>query len=161
MDYSAYGGKARSGVSERFDVVYHLYSTTKGGGALPLHVRVPENETVPSATSVYPGANLQEREVYDLYGIKFDGHPNLRRVLTWEGFNGHPLRKDWKEAYFDDDAKPFRSRHPNGDYEWHEDKIPWGKNTHLPRRLGPGHLEGAGHLCAGQPGARSRTTGRI
>ncbi len=66
MDYSAYGGKARSGVGERFDVVYHLYSTSKGGGALPLHVRVPENETVPSATSVYPGANLQEREVYDL-----------------------------------------------------------------------------------------------
>ena len=137
VDYSAYSGKLRGGLSDRFEVVYHLYSTTKGGGALPLHVRVPESDTVPSATSVFPGANLQEREVYDLYGIKFEGHPNLRRVLTWEGFNGHPLRKDWKETYFDSDAKPFRSRHPNGDYAWHEDKIPWGKNTTYPAGWDP------------------------
>ena len=75
-------------------MVYHLYSTSKGGGPVRLHVRVPENETLPSATGVYPGANLQEREVYDLYGITFEGHPNLRRVLTWEGFHGHPMRKD-------------------------------------------------------------------
>jgi NADH-quinone oxidoreductase subunit C/D len=137
VDYSAYSGKQRGDVGERFEVVYHLYSTKKGGSALPLHVRVPESETVPSATTVYPGANLQEREVYDLYGVKFDGHPNLRRVLTWEGFEGHPLRKDYKEAYFDADAKPFRSRHPNGHYEWHEDKIPWGKNTTYPAGWDP------------------------
>ncbi len=73
VDYSAYGGKLRSGVGERFEVVYHLYSTKKGGGPLVLHVRVPQDETLPSATGVYPGANLQESEVYDLYGIKFDG----------------------------------------------------------------------------------------
>lgn len=137
VDYSAYKGKLRGDVSERFDVVYHLYSTSKGGGALPLHVRVPENETVPSATSVFPGANLQEREVYDLFGIRFEGHPNLRRVLTWEGFEGHPLRKDWKEAYYDSDAKPFRSRHPNGHYSWHEDAVPWGKNTTYPAGWDP------------------------
>ncbi len=136
-DYSAYKGKARAGISERFDVVYHLYSTRKGGGHVALHVRVPESETVASATSVYPGANLQEREVYDLYGIKFAGHPNLRRVLTWEGFHGHPMRKDWKEAYFEEEAKPFKSRHPKGDYVWHEDKVPWGDNNTYPAGWDP------------------------
>ena len=111
-DYSAYGGKLRADYSERFDTVYHLYSTSKGGGHISLHVRVPSDDTVPSAISIYPGANLQEREVYDLYGIKFAGHPNLRRILLWEGFNGHPMRKDWKEAYHEGDIKPFKSRHP-------------------------------------------------
>ena len=136
-DYSAYKGKLRPAGSARFDVVYHVYSTHKGGGPITLHVPVPRNETVPSATSVYPGANLQEREVYDLYGIKFAGHPNLRRILLWEGFNGHPMRKDWKEAYFEEEAKPFKSRHPNGDYQWHEDKLPWGKNTTYPAGWDP------------------------
>ncbi len=137
VDYSTYKGKLRSGVSERFDVVYHLYSTQKGGGPVRLHVRVPENDTVASATSVYPGANLQESEVYDLYGIKFEGHPSLRRVLTWEGFNGHPLRKDWKEAYLEEETKPFKSRHPGGDYHWHEDKLPWGDNNTYPANWDP------------------------
>lgn len=137
VDYSAYGGKLRDGVGERFELVYHLYSTQKGGGPVVLHVRVPESETVASATGVYPGANLQECEVYDLYGIKFEGHPNLRRVLLWDGFNGHPMRKDWKEAYHEADAKPFRSRHPQGDYQWHEDKVPWGKNATYPAGWDP------------------------
>src|SRR5215207_2124247 len=56
VDYSAYRGKARAGITERFDVVYHIYSTKKGGGPVRLHVRVPESETVPSATGIYPGA---------------------------------------------------------------------------------------------------------
>ena len=137
VDYAQYKGKLRTGAGERFDVVYHLYSTEKGGGPIALHVRVPRNETVPSATAVYPGANLQECEVYDLYGIKFQGHPNLRRTLMWEGFQGHPMRKDWKEAYYEEDAKPFRSRHPGGDYVWHEDKLPWGKNTTYPAGWDP------------------------
>ena len=137
VDYSTYKGKARAGISDRFDVVYHIYSTKKGGGPVRLHVRVPESETVPSATSVYPGANLQEREVYDLYGIKFEGHPNLRRVLTWEGFHGHPMRKDWKEPYFEEESKPFKSRHPEGNYVWHEDKLPWGDNVTYPAGWDP------------------------
>jgi len=141
VDYSAYKGKLRSDVGERFDVVYHLYNTKAGGGSLPLHVRVPENETIPSATSVYPSANLQEREVYDLYGVKFDGHPNLRRILLWEGFDGHPLRKDYKEAYYEADVKPFKSRHPKGEYQWHEDKVPWGKNTIYPDGWDPDSWE--------------------
>ncbi len=137
VDYSAYKGKLRAGVSERFETVYHLYSTKKGGGPVVLHVRVPRNETVPSATLVYPGANLQECEVYDLYGIKFAGHANLRRTLLWEGFNGYPMRKDWKEAYFDEESKPFKSRHPVGNYAWHEDKLPWGGNQTYPAGWDP------------------------
>jgi NADH-quinone oxidoreductase subunit C/D len=137
VDYQTYKGKARTGIAERFDVVYHIYSTQKGGGPVRLHVRVPESDVVPSATGVYPGANLQEREVYDLYGITFEGHPNLRRVLTWEGFHGHPMRKDWKEAYFEEETKPFKSRHPEGDYAFHEDKLPWGDNTTYPAGWDP------------------------
>jgi NADH:ubiquinone oxidoreductase subunit D/NADH:ubiquinone oxidoreductase subunit C len=136
-DYSAYKGKLRGGIGERFDMVYHLYSTKRGGGHVALHVRVPKNETVPSATSVYPGANLQEREVYDLYGIKFAGHPNLRRILLWEGFHGHPMRKDWHEAYYEEEGKPFKSRHPAGAYVFHEDKVPWHKNTTYPAGWDP------------------------
>jgi len=133
VDYSAYKGKFRTGISERFDTVYHLYSTSRGGGPVRLHVRVPNDTlTVPSATGIYPGANLQEREVYDLYGVRFEGHPNLRRVLLWEGFHGHPMRKDWKEAYFEEEIKPFKSRHPGGDYLWHEDKLPWKSNSTYP-----------------------------
>ncbi|MCX6045072.1 MAG: NADH-quinone oxidoreductase subunit D [Chloroflexi bacterium] len=137
VDYSAYAGKARAGIKERFDTVYHLYSTQKGGGHINLHVRVPEGDSVPSATSVYPGANLQECEVYDLYGIKFEGHPNLRRVLLWEGFNGYPMRKDWKEAYFEEENKPFKNRHPAEGYFWHEDKLPWGSNSTYPEGWDP------------------------
>jgi len=141
VDYLNYGGKLRADFGERFDVVYHIYSTSKGGTHIKLHVRVGENEDgefiVPSATSVYPGANLQEREVYDLFGIKFDGHPNLRRVLMWEGFEGHPMRKDWKEAYFDEETKPFKSRHPAKGYEFHEDSLPWGSNSTYPAEWDP------------------------
>ena len=114
---------------------------------------LPADDTVPSATPVYPGANLQEREVYDLYGITFDGHPNLRRILLWDGFEGHPMRKDWHEAYYEGDAKPFRSRHPKGEYAFHEDKLALGEEHDLSGRLGPGLMAGAGGLRACEPGA--------
>ena len=74
---------------------------------------------MPSLCGIYPGADFQEREVYDMFGIRFAGHPNLRRILLWEGFQGHPMRKDWKEAYFDEETKPFKNRHPGGHYIWH------------------------------------------
>ncbi len=67
---------------------------------------------VPSLTSIYHSANFQEREVWDLFGIHFEGHPDLRRILLWEGFEGHPLRKDYREPYYEEDQKPFRSRWP-------------------------------------------------
>jgi NADH/F420H2 dehydrogenase subunit C len=81
---------------DRFEVVYHLYSTSKEGGPVILKVHAQrENPEVPSVVGVWPAANWQEREAWDLMGICFSGHPNLTRVLMWEGFEGHPLRKDF------------------------------------------------------------------
>ncbi len=136
-DYLSYQGKTRDPEAPRFDVVYHLYATARGGGALTLHVPVPGEGAVPSVTDIYPGANLQEREVWDLYGIQFTGHPNLRRILLWEGFAGHPMRKDWHEAYYEEAQKPFKSRHPRADFARGEDKVPWGKNTRYPENWDP------------------------
>lgn len=80
---------------ERFDVVYHLYSIPRGR-RLRLKVSVPEsNPVVPSVVSVWRAADWFEREVFDMFGVRFDGHPNLRRILTHEGFQGHALRKDY------------------------------------------------------------------
>jgi NADH-quinone oxidoreductase subunit C len=78
----------------RFDVVYHLLSPWRN---LRIRVRVTTDaETpVPSLSGLFPGANWFEREAYDLYGILFSGHPDLRRILTDYGFEGHPLRKDF------------------------------------------------------------------
>jgi len=82
---------------EGFEVVYHLYSTGRGGGPLVLKVCGSwEQPEVPSLVEVWPSAELQEREVYDLLGIRFAGHPDLRRILLWEGFPGHPLRKSFE-----------------------------------------------------------------
>ena len=86
---------------------------------------------LPSLILVYPGADLQEREVYDLFGIRFNGHPRLRRIFLWEGFNGHPMRKDWKEAYYEEDHKPFKSRWPVGNYKWAEDRSALGRQCQL------------------------------
>jgi NADH:ubiquinone oxidoreductase subunit C len=75
------------GVTPRFEVVYHLYATGRSGGPLVLKARTTEDRPeVPSLVSVWPSANLQEREVWDLFGIRFTGHPNLKRILLWEGF---------------------------------------------------------------------------
>lgn len=94
---------------DRFDVVYHLLSPRQN---LRVRVKVStgEGEPVPSATTVYPGADWFEREAYDMYGILFTGHPDLRRILTDYGFEGHPLRKDFPvtgfvEVRYDDEAK--------------------------------------------------------
>jgi NADH-quinone oxidoreductase subunit D/NADH-quinone oxidoreductase subunit C/D len=117
-----------------FEVVYAFFSTSHPKGALTLRVRLPDkaNPVVPSLTPIWPGADLQEREVYDMMGIRFDGHPNLRRILLWDGFEGYPLRKDYKESYYEEDAKPFKSRHPDGTHEWAEDRVPWKDNITYP-----------------------------
>jgi len=101
---------------------------------LVLRVRLPDkaNPELPSLYSVWPGADLQEREVYDMMGIRFTDHPNLRRILLWDGFEGWPLRKDYKESYHEEDAKPFKSRHPDGNHLWAEDRVPWKDNTSYP-----------------------------
>lgn len=79
----------------RFDVVYHLYSTSKKH-RIRLKVHVDEDDpVVDSSNPVWPGFDWYEREAWDLYGIEFKGHPNHKRVLMWEGFEGHPLRKDY------------------------------------------------------------------
>ncbi len=111
---------------DRFEVVYHLYSTQRGGGPLVLKARAPEDDPeIPSLVPVWPGAAFQEREIWDLFGVRFPGHPNLRRILLWEGFHGHPMRKDWKEAYYEEEHKPFSSRWPKGHYPSGEYKYPW------------------------------------
>ncbi|MFJ6326787.1 MULTISPECIES: NADH-quinone oxidoreductase subunit C [unclassified Rhizobium] len=95
--------------AERFDVVYHLLSPKKN---LRIRIKVPvgEDQPVPSACGIYPGADWFERETWDMYGVLFTGHPDLRRILTDYGFEGHPLRKDFPttgfvEVRYDDAAK--------------------------------------------------------
>jgi len=81
---------------DHFEVVYHLQSIGRNQKAtLKARCHDHENPEVPSVVSVWRGAHLQERETFDLMGIRFRGHPDLRRVFLWEGFPGHPLRKDW------------------------------------------------------------------
>lgn len=82
------------------EAVYHLYSMTLKQGPVILRLRT-ENRSdkahLPSLTAVWRGAELQEREIYDLFGIVFDQHPDLRRILMWDGFQDHPMRKDYVE----------------------------------------------------------------
>ncbi|MFY8101362.1 MAG: NADH-quinone oxidoreductase subunit C [Allorhizobium sp.] len=84
---------------ERFEVVYHLLSPTRN---IRVRVKLSTNDSVPvaSITGVFPGADWFEREAYDLFGILFSGHPDLRRILTDYGFDGHPLRKDFPTSGF-------------------------------------------------------------
>jgi NADH-quinone oxidoreductase subunit C len=82
------------------EVVYHLYSMELKHGPLILRLRTAnreDNAHVPSLTPVWRGAEFQEREAFDLYGIAFDGHPDLRRILMWDGFKDFPMRKDYVE----------------------------------------------------------------
>ncbi len=94
---------------KRFDVVYHLLSPYKNQ-RIRVKVRTDEETPVPSAMQVFPAADWYERETFDLYGVLFTGHPDLRRILTDYGFSGHPLRKDFPltghvEVRYDDEQK--------------------------------------------------------
>ncbi len=83
---------------EYLEVIYHLYSMEKKTGPLVLRVRVKrENPKVLSLVSIYRGAEYQEREAYDMYGIVFENHPDLRRIFMWEGFKEFPMRKDYQQ----------------------------------------------------------------
>ncbi|MFC1865731.1 NADH-quinone oxidoreductase subunit C [Chloroflexota bacterium] len=79
-----------------FELVYNLVSL-KHNHSLILKTRCSNKEgaSVPSLTGLWRGADYQEREIYDLFGILFEGHPNMKHILLWDGFNGHPLRKDY------------------------------------------------------------------
>ncbi|MTH76266.1 NADH-quinone oxidoreductase subunit C [Paracoccus aestuariivivens] len=93
----------------RFDIVYHLLSMYQNQ-RIRVKAQIREDEIVPSLTGVFPGANWYEREIFDMFGILFSGHPDLRRILTDYGFRGHPLRKDFPttgyvEVRWNDDEK--------------------------------------------------------
>ena len=81
---------------EYFEIVYHLLSMRRNHSiVIKTQSYGREEPAVPSVVSVWQGADLQEREIWDLMGVRFDGHPNMKRILLWEGFPGHPLRKDF------------------------------------------------------------------
>jgi NADH-quinone oxidoreductase subunit C len=97
------------GRERRFDVVYHLLSPTLNA-RIRIKMQASETTLVPSIIDVFPGADWFERETYDLYGVIFAGHPDMRRLLTDYGFDGHPLRKDFPltgfvEVRYDDEQK--------------------------------------------------------
>ncbi len=127
------------GRDPRFEVVYHAYSTSLGGGPIVFKARVggakPE---LPSLVSVWPSADLQEREIWDLFGIHFVGHPDLKRLLLWEGFVGHPLRKDWQEPYFEEATKPYKDRWPEAEHRWVDDTNPFHHNVKYPLQTADG-----------------------
>jgi NADH-quinone oxidoreductase subunit D/NADH-quinone oxidoreductase subunit C/D len=131
----------------KMELVYYAYKTT-GGPGLIWRVQIPRVDPieVDSLTPVWPGAELQEREIYDLYGILFRNHPDLRRMFMWEGFEGYPMRRDWTEPFFEEDFKPFKSRWPEGSFFMSEDKNPHGDNIQFrpdfdPEKWTPGDPE--------------------
>jgi NADH-quinone oxidoreductase subunit D/NADH-quinone oxidoreductase subunit C/D len=130
--------------------VYHAYG--KEGGALVFKAQVDrENPDIPSLVSVWPSADFQERESYDMVGIRYTDHPNLQRMLLWEGFHGYPLRKDWHEPYFEEEHKPFKNRHPEGHVYRSEDKNPFGKNVQYPPDFDPDNWEDIAQSAVYEP----------
>ena len=111
VDLTAVDWKERG--EGRFDVVYWLHRFADSC-RLRLKVRVAEGVEVPSVTAVWKTANWMEREVFDMFGVYFGGHPNLERILTWEGFNGHPLRKDFPIEGVDTGAAIYPDVYPPG-----------------------------------------------
>jgi NADH-quinone oxidoreductase subunit C len=109
VDYSKYPN--HTGL--RFSVSYTLYSFQKNA-RVRLRVWTDEKAPVPSVTSVWKTANWHERETYDMFGIQFSGHPNLERILMWEGFNGFPLRKDFPVRGIDTGARIYPEVFPEG-----------------------------------------------
>jgi NADH-quinone oxidoreductase subunit C len=110
VDITAVDWKQRK---PRFDVVYHLYSFSKND-RIRLKCGVDEGEDVPSLAPVFLAANWPERETFDMFGIRFAGHPDLRRILTWENFRGHPLRKDFPVEGIDTGAAIYPEEWPEG-----------------------------------------------
>jgi NADH-quinone oxidoreductase subunit C len=119
------------------EAVYHLYSITHKHGPLIIRMRTADRADrarLPSLTPVWRSAEFQEREIFDLYGIRFDGHPDLRRILMWDEFVDHPMRKDYRDP---------------DDYEYeptpHDEVLERAKRHHAPRP----HLDGAENIVAG------------
>ena len=129
---------------DKMEVVYNAYRTT-GGPGIFFKVQVPRVDPieVPSVTPIWPGADFQEREIWDLYGIKFTDHPDLRRILMWEGFEGHPMRRDWHEPFYEEDFKPLKSRWPDGKFVSAEGKNLYKDNLQFPPNFDPGQFKQA------------------
>lgn len=121
------------GQGDHLEMVYHAFSVPSSGPGLVFKAQTSrDNASIPSLIRVWPGADFQEREAYDLYGIRFPGHPNLKRILLWDGFEGHPMRKDWHEAYYEEETKPFDTRWPGGHVFRAEEYNPFGHNVKYP-----------------------------
>ena len=127
--------------NQRFQVVY-LFLSHEFNQRLVLKYSISENEVIPSLTSIFPAANWMEREVFDMYGVNFKDHPDLRRILTDYGFEGHPLRKDFpltghSEVRYSEDQKKVISEpvkleqnYRNFDYE-----SPWEGTKYLKKEV--------------------------
>jgi NADH-quinone oxidoreductase subunit C len=111
VDLTAVDWKERD---PRFDVVYWLHSFARSNERVRLKVGVKDGTACPTVSGVWETANWMEREVFDLFGISFEGHPDLRRILTWDGFQGHPLRKDFPVEGIDTGAAIYPDRYPEG-----------------------------------------------
>jgi NADH-quinone oxidoreductase subunit C len=109
VDYSKYPGYA----GPRFVVSYMLYSFSKNA-RVRLKVATDEGTAIPTVTTVWKTANWHERETFDMLGVEFEGHPNLERILMWDGFNGHPLRKDFPVRGIDTGARIYPEVFPDG-----------------------------------------------
>src|SRR5437764_11803581 len=118
------------------EAVYHLYSMTHKHGPVIIRMRTADRAVgarLPSLTAIWRSAEFQEREIFDLYGIRFDGHPDLRRILMWDEFEDYPMRKDYRES---------------DDYEWeptpHDEVLARAKQHYSPRP----QLDGAEEITA-------------
>ena len=122
---------------KRFDMVYHFLSMSLNT-RIRVKTAVREDEIMPSITEVFPAANWFEREVFDMYGVLFSGHPDLRRILTDYGFRGHPLRKDFPttgyvEVRYDEEQKRvvYEPLKLTQDYRIFDFTSPWEGMDHM------------------------------
>ncbi|MGC8643887.1 MAG: NADH-quinone oxidoreductase subunit NuoB, partial [Isosphaeraceae bacterium] len=138
------------------EVNYQLDSASSPGSLIELRVRTLEAEgkgEVPSLYSVYRGADFQEREVYDMMGVRFTGHPNLKRILMWDGYAYYPLRKDFLEPYYEAPSKVFASRVEEGfGQQFRAEEInPHGTNLKVPKDFKDWASLSSGSDPKGQP----------